>query len=67
MRMMRTYILRLLVDAEEPHTLRGVIRTVTDGTEQSFADGQALLALLRRMSSDSSSEAEFLADAPEAK
>jgi hypothetical protein len=49
-RTIRTYILRLLVDTEEPHTLRGVIRAVADDQEQTFADGQALLTLLRRIS-----------------
>jgi hypothetical protein len=51
MRAMRTYILRLLVDTEELHTLRGVIRAVADDREQTFSDGQALLTLLRQMSS----------------
>jgi hypothetical protein len=49
MRTIETYILRLLLDTEEPHTLRGAIRAVADDEEQTFADGQALLALLRRM------------------
>jgi hypothetical protein len=50
MRTIRTYILRLLVDTDEPHTMRGVIHAVADDEEQTFADGQALLTWLRRMS-----------------
>jgi hypothetical protein len=50
MRTIQTYILRLLVDSDEPHTVRGVIQAVADDEEQAFADGQALLTWLRRMS-----------------
>lgn len=50
MRTMQTYILRLLVDTETPHVIRGVIRAVEDDAEQAFGDGLALLALLCGMS-----------------
>jgi hypothetical protein len=55
MRTIQTYILRLLVDSDEPHTVRGAIRAVADGEEQAFADGQALLALLCRLYGQASS------------
>jgi hypothetical protein len=51
MRTIQTYILRLLMDTEEPHALRGVIRAVANDEEHAFADEPALLYLLRRMSS----------------
>jgi hypothetical protein len=51
MRTIRTYILRLLTDTEEPHALRGVIRAVADDREQTFSDGQVLLTLLSQMGS----------------
>jgi hypothetical protein len=47
MRTIQTYILRLLVDMEEPRALRGTIRAVARDEEEAFADGQALLDLLR--------------------
>jgi hypothetical protein len=50
MRTIQTYILRLLVDTEEPLTVRGAIRAVADDEEQTFVDGQALLTLLHRIS-----------------
>jgi len=50
MRTMQTYILRLLVDTETPHVVRGMIRAVEGDAEHAFGDGLALLALLCRMS-----------------
>lgn len=49
MRQIQTFILRLLVDEDEPQTLRGVLRVVADDEERSFTDEESLLALLRRM------------------
>jgi len=49
MRTIRTFILRLLVDTEEPQALRGAVRSVPNDDECSFADGQSLLALLHRL------------------
>jgi len=48
-RTVRTFILRLLVDPAEPDALRGALQPVPEGEAQPFADEQALLALLRRL------------------
>jgi hypothetical protein len=49
MRTIRTFILRLLVDSDEPEALRGALQPVPEGETQPFAGDQALLILLRRM------------------
>lgn len=49
MREIHTFVLRLLVDTDEPQTLRGVLRAVADDEEHPFTDEQALLALLYGM------------------
>ena len=49
MRKIQTFILRLLMDTEESQALRGAVRFVSNAEEHTFADGQSLLALLRRM------------------
>ncbi len=49
MRTIQTFVLRLLVDTEDPRALRGAVRCVSDDEEQTFADAQSLLALLRGM------------------
>jgi hypothetical protein len=49
MRTSRTFVLRVLADPDEPAELRGLIHSVASGEEQRFADGPALLALLRNM------------------
>ncbi len=49
MRVIRTYVLRLLVDSDEPHALRGLVHSVASGEEHPFADGPTLLELLRQM------------------
>ena len=49
MREIKTLILRLLVDADEPQTLRGLLSAVANGEENSFTDEQSLLALLHRI------------------
>ena len=49
MREIRTFILRLLVDSDDPHVLRGALRPVDGDDERSFADERALLALLYQM------------------
>jgi hypothetical protein len=48
-RVIRTYVLRLLVDRDEPDALRGFIHSVASGEQHSFADKSALLTLLRQM------------------
>ena len=48
MRTIQSFILRLLVDADQPEALHGVLRCVNDDTEQAFADETALVDLLRQ-------------------
>jgi hypothetical protein len=48
-RTVRTFILRLLVDPDEPEALRGALQPVPEGETQPFVGEQALLVLLRRM------------------
>jgi hypothetical protein len=47
MRTIQSFILRLLVDTDQPEALHGVLRCVSDDTEQAFADETALVDLLR--------------------
>ncbi len=49
MRTIQVFILRLLVDTENPETLRGVLQPVAEGAPQPFANEQALLDLLHGM------------------
>jgi hypothetical protein len=49
MRATLTFVLRLLVDTGDPQALRGILRTVGSAEDRTFADGQALLALLRQI------------------
>lgn len=57
MRTIRTFVLRLLIDTDEPHTaVRGVLRAVADGSEYPFADAQTLLGLLQDLSTPTSEE-----------
>jgi len=51
LRVTRTFILRLLVDPDEPEALRGDLRPMPEGEAQPFPDEQALLALLRQLAS----------------
>lgn len=55
MRKTYTFILRLLVDTDEPCLLRGVLHSVADNINYSFADGQALLDLLWQATSEAHS------------
>jgi len=48
MRTIQSFILRLLVDADQPEVLHGVLRCVSDNTEQAFADESALVNLLHQ-------------------
>jgi len=52
LRVIRTFILRLLVNSAEPETLRGDLRPMPEGEPQPFTDEQALLALLRRLTGE---------------
>ena len=49
MRTTLTFVVRLLVDTDDPHALRGMIRAVGSAEEHMFADGQTLLALLHQI------------------
>lgn len=49
MRTVQTCILRLLIDPSEDNVLRGTLLILSEGIPQSFADEMALLALLRRL------------------
>jgi hypothetical protein len=51
LRVIRTFILRLLVNSAEPQALRGDLRPLPEGEAQPFPDEQALLALLHRLAS----------------
>jgi hypothetical protein len=51
MRATRTFVVRLLVDPDEPQALRGRIHAVDSGEERPFADGLALLSVLSQMAS----------------
>ncbi len=50
MRNTYVFILRLLIDENDPDGLRGVLRNVTSGEEQSFSSEKGLLELLRHPS-----------------
>ena len=49
MRTTRTFVLRILVDTEDPSPLRGTVRSIADDEEQTFADERALREILREM------------------
>ena len=48
MRTIQSFLLRLLVDTDQPEALHGVLRCVSDDTDQPFADEATLVDLLRR-------------------
>jgi hypothetical protein len=48
-RRIQTFILRLLIDADDPPALHGAVQSVVENQAHPFSDGQALLALLRQM------------------
>lgn len=52
MRTIQTFVLRLFIDRTEPGVLRGALRSVADAREWTFADVQALLALLRKLGAE---------------
>jgi hypothetical protein len=49
MRTVQTFILRLLVDEDDPHALRGALRAISQAQEYPFADEQSFLNLLHHM------------------
>jgi hypothetical protein len=51
-RVIRTFVVRLLMDRGEPHILRGAVQSVASGQEHPFSDGPTLLALLCQMAGE---------------
>ncbi len=49
MRTIQTLVLRLLVDTEEPNTLRGSLSPISNEAEYSFASARELLDLLQQL------------------
>ncbi len=49
MRIIRIFILRLLIDPHEPGALRGSLQPVPEGEAQPFTDEETLLVALHRM------------------
>jgi hypothetical protein len=49
MRIVQTFILRLLVDTEHVDELRGALCAVAGGAEYPFVDEESLLAILREL------------------
>jgi hypothetical protein len=54
-REIQTFVLRLLVDTEEPHILQGAVHPVDSDDTHSFPDGVSLLTLLQRISQSTAS------------
>jgi hypothetical protein len=48
-RTIQTFVLRLLVDMNEPQQLRGSLHSVADNADHPFANAQVLLDLLRQI------------------
>jgi hypothetical protein len=61
MRSTQTYILRLLIDTDDPKRLRGSIRSVIDGEERPFSGDETLLSLLHAWVDDSNTPSSFTA------
>lgn len=55
MRKISVFVLRLVIDSEQPHRLRGAIRLLSNDADYPFINGASLLNLLRQLSTDSSS------------
>jgi hypothetical protein len=49
MRLIRTIILRLLVDNEQPQSLRGVLQAVGDSEQHTFTDEQSMVEQVRQL------------------
>ncbi|MBI5567381.1 MAG: hypothetical protein HY870_20950 [Chloroflexi bacterium] len=50
MRLTQSFLLRLLIDPDCPHVLRGTLHVVADSQEFAFADERALFDLLHQLS-----------------
>lgn len=53
MRTIQTFVLRLLLDTEEPNTLRGSLRLISNEAEYPFANARELLQLLQQLATPS--------------
>ncbi len=49
MRTIQTFVLRLFVDTDEPNTLRGSLRLISNEAEYAFVDARGLLDLLQQL------------------
>lgn len=49
MRTIQTFILRLLIDPDEPEVLRGALQPVPEGDSQPFVGEQELLTILHHL------------------
>ena len=52
----KTFILRLLVNPDEPDILRGALQPVPEGETHHFTDEQVLLACLHRLACEQQEE-----------
>ncbi len=66
MRTVQTFVLRLIVNADDPLTLRGVVRSVATGEEHRFSSHQELLQLLREITLAAEEPPEVVPDGAEA-
>jgi hypothetical protein len=48
-RTVETFVMRLLVDSDDPHTLRGSLYSVMHGDEYIFPDQVSLISLLDKI------------------
>ncbi len=53
MRTIQTFVLRLFVDTDEPNTLRGSLRLISNEAEYAFVDARGLLDLLQQLAAPS--------------
>ena len=65
MRITHSFLLRLLIDPACPHDLRGTLHVVADSQDYAFADEQALLDLLHRLSARLATEPAVEVDSTE--
>ncbi len=70
MRTIQTFVLRLFVDTDEPNTLRGSLRLISNEAEYAFVDARGLLDLLQQLAAPpaetSSAESDSTAEPPAA-
>jgi len=51
MRTIHTFLLRLMVDTDDPQALRGSIQAIGEDSSHPFTDASSLLARLRELTS----------------